>query len=314
MPRSSFSKISLSGEVKDITEQQGGIDVDVSLLQGSIPSIPQKHLAADRLAPAVEATLSERVMAVEEALEENSEWLNQILGLLKEKDACSPCVKSSEDEMATKPERASRTKTKTKKRVTSPSPSSSSDESTCSTSPEKEKKKKDPAMRYARKKFLEGDDKVETGDDLLLVGVKTVEKIIEHGDNPLPCVKHLRMLTEKVAKNVYKVDSLCKYDAAVRKRAGLVGVEEFGNIKHNEMFTYFTYNNTVKATSSQSGESKAGKFKTRAKKYNDIICTRFNSEDGCRLPCSFLHACIFCEARGHAKKDCNVYKKTKDSK
>ena len=164
-------------------------------------------------------------------------------------------------------------KTKTTKRAPSPSLSSSSDESTCSTSPEKEKKKKDPAKRYLRKKFLEGDDKVKTGDDLLLVGVKTVEKIIEDGDNPIPCVKHLRMLTEKVAKNVYKVDSLCKYDAAVRKRAGLVGVEECGNIKHDEMFTYFTYNNTVKATSNQAGESKASKFKGRAKKYNDIICT-----------------------------------------
>ena len=289
--------------------------MDVGLLQRSIPSISKKQLASDRLAPAVEATLRERVMAVEEALEENSNRLDQILGLLKkEKEINPPCVKSSEDVIPKKPERASRTKTKTKKRTPSPSLSSSSDESTCSTSPEKEKKKKDPAKRYARKKFLEGDDKVKTGDDLLLVGVKTVEKIVEEGDNPLPCVKHLRMLTEKVAKNVYKVDGLCKYDAAVRKRAGLVGVEEFGNIKHDEMFTYFTYDNTVKATSSQAGESKGGKFKSRTKKYNDIICTRCNSEDGCRLPCSFLHACIFCEARGHTKKDCNVYKKTKDSK
>ena len=314
-PGPEFSEISLSGEIKDITEQQGGIDVDVGLLQRSIPLISKKQLAADRLAPAVEATLSERVMAVEEALEENSDRLDQILGLLKkEKEINLPCVKSSEDEIPKKPERASRTKTKTKKRTPSPSLSSSSDESTCSTSPEKERKKKDPAKRYACKKFLEGDDKVKTGDDLLLVGVKTVEKIIEEGGNPLPCVKHLRMLTEKVAKNVYKVDSLCKYDAAVRKRAGLEGVEEFGNIKHDEMFTYFTYDNTVKATGIQTGEGKNGKFKTRAKKYNDIICTRFNSEDGCRLPCSLLHACIFCEARGHAKKDCNVYKKTKDSK
>ena len=254
-------------------------------------------------------------MAVEEALEENSERLDQILDLLKEgKEINLPCVKAMDDETPKKPGRASRTKTKAKKRTPSPSLSSSSDESTCSTSPEREKKKKDPARRYERKKFLEGDDKVKTGDDLLLVGVKTVEKIIEDGDNPLPCVKHLRMLTEKVAKNVYKVDSLCKYDAAVRKRAGLEGVEEFGNIKHDEMFTYFTYDNTVKATNVQTGESKNGKFKTRTKKYNDIICTRFNSENGCRLPCSFLHACIFCEARGHAKKDCNVYKKTKDSK
>ena len=314
-PGPEYSEISLSGEVKDYTGQQGGIDVDVDLLQGSIPSIPKKQLAADHLAPAVEESLSERVMAVEEALEDNSERLDQILDLLKEGNKINlPCVKAMDDETTKKPERASRKKTKAKNRTPSPSMSSSSDESTCSTSPEKEKKKKDPAKRYARKKFLEGDDKVKTGDDLLLVGVKNVEKIIEEGDNPLPCMKHLRMLTEKVAKNVYKVDSLCKYDAAVRKRAGLEGVEEFGNIKHDEMFTYFTYDNTVKATNIQSGENKNGKFKTRAKKYNDIICTRFNSEDGCRLPCSFLHACIFCEARGHAKKDCNVYKKTKDSK
>ena len=117
---------------------------------------------------------------MEEALEGNNDCLDQILGLLK-KEKNIPCVKSSSDEDATKPERASRTKTKTKKRALSPSLLSSSDESTCSTSPEKEKekKKKDPAKKYSRKNFLEGDDKVKTGDDLLLVGVKTVEKIIE---------------------------------------------------------------------------------------------------------------------------------------
>ena len=132
--------------------------MDIDLLQGSIPSIPKKQLVADRLALAVEATLYERVMAVEEALEENNDRLNQILGLLKkEKERHIPCVKSSEDESGTKPVRASRTKTKTMKRAPSPSLLSSSDESTCSTSPEKEKKKKDPARRYSRKKFLEGD-------------------------------------------------------------------------------------------------------------------------------------------------------------
>ena len=49
------------------------------------------------------------------------------------------------------------------------------------------------------------------------------------------------MLAEKVSKNVYKVDSLCKYDAVVRRRAGLKGVEEFGVIHHDETFTDFTY-------------------------------------------------------------------------
>ena len=162
---------------------------------------------------------------MEEALEENNDRLDQILGLLKKKEV--PCINSSSSDDAAKPERSSCTKVKTKKRAPSPSLSSSSDESTCSTSPEREKKKKDPAKKYSRKKILEGDDKVKSGDDLLLVGVKTVERIIEDGEDPLPCVKHLRMLTEKVAKNVYKVDSLCKYDAAVRKRAGLVGIWEY---------------------------------------------------------------------------------------
>ena len=290
-PGPEFCDISLSGEIKDATGQQGGIDVDVDLLQGSIPSIPKKHLAADHLAPAVDESLSECVMAVEEALEENSERLDQILELLKEgKETNLPCVNPAADDTPMKPERASRTKAKNKKRDPSPSLSSSSDESTCSTSPEKERKKKDPAKRYARKTFLEGDDKVKTGDDLLLVGVKTVEKIIQEGGNPLPCVKHLRMLTEKVAKNVYKVDSLCKYDAAVRKRAGLEGVEEFGNIKHDEMFTYFTYDNTVKATGIQAGENKNGKFKSRAKKYNDIIHLNKDKVDPLTGP--FLSLCV----------------------
>ena len=242
---------------------------------------------------------------MEEVLEENNDRL------LKKKGGA--CVNSSEGEEATKPQQSSCTKTKSKKR--SPSPSlSSSDESTCSTSPERKKKKKDPAKKYSCKNFLEGEGKVKTGDDLLLVGVKTVERIIEDEDDPLPCVKHQRMLTEKVAKNVYKVDSLCKYDAAVCKTAGLVGVKEFGNIKHDEMFSYFTYDNTVKAAGSQASESKSNKFKSRTKKYSDIICTRFKSEESCRLPCSFLNACMFCEARGHAKLDCTVYKKSKDSK
>ena len=117
-PGPEFCDISLSGEIKDATGQQGGIDVDVDLLQGSIPSIPKKHLAADHLAPAVDESLSERVMAVEEALEENSERLDQILELLKEgKEINLPCVKPAVDETPMKPERASRTKAKNKKRT-----------------------------------------------------------------------------------------------------------------------------------------------------------------------------------------------------
>ena len=64
------------------------------------------------------------------------------------------------------------------------------------------------------------------------------------------------MLTEKGEKNAYKLDSLCKYDAVVCKHAGKKGMEEFGVIQHDEMFTYFTYDNTVKAVSTQASEGK----------------------------------------------------------
>ena len=161
----------------------------------------------------------------------------------------------------------------------------------------------------------------------MLVCVKTVESVIEEGEDPLPCVKHLRMIAEKVSKNIYKVDSLCKYDSVARKRAGSKGVDEFGMIHHNEIFTYFTYDNTVSAAGSQESHSKSGKFKSQAKKYSDIICTRYNSEEGCKLPCSFLHACMFVRpvhkeglqglcVRGalSCQFDCKVYKKSNDSK
>ena len=111
-PGPEYSEISLSGEVKDYTGQQGGIDVDVDLLQGSIPSIPKKQLAADHLAPAVDESLSECVMAVEEALEENSERLDQILELLKEGKDILPCVKPAVDDTPMKPERAPRKRQK----------------------------------------------------------------------------------------------------------------------------------------------------------------------------------------------------------
>ena len=182
-PGPKHCSLSLEGEIKDLTEQQGGIDVDVDLLQESIQSTPKQQLTTDHLTRAdSETSLRDRVLAVEEALEENNGHLNQILGLLKKKE--EPCVNSSGEEDAAKPGQVSHTKVKTKKR--SPSPSlSSSDESTGSTSLEKEKKKKDPAKKYPRRKFLEGEDKVKMGDDLLLVGVKTVERIIEDGDDPL---------------------------------------------------------------------------------------------------------------------------------
>ena len=38
------------------------------------------------------------------------------------------------------------------------------------------------------------------------------------------------MLTEKVAKNVYKLDRLGKHHAVVHKQAGKKGVEKFGVI------------------------------------------------------------------------------------
>ena len=167
--------------------------------------------------------MRDRVEQLKEALEENSDRLDEILKLLKKKTKYQ-CLSSDEEPEMTKKYVLDRSKTK-KKRAASPSPDYSSD---YSKSPSRKKKRcgqeisKDKFSRRRGQTGLEGE--VKSGDDLLIVGVKTLEKIIEDGEDPLPCVKHLRMLAEKVSKNVYKVDSLCKYDSIVRKRAGLKGI------------------------------------------------------------------------------------------
>ena len=64
-----------------------GIDVDVDLLQLLIKSTAKQQLAADRLTPAVvEIDLRELVEQLEEALEDNSGRLDEILKLLKGKN------------------------------------------------------------------------------------------------------------------------------------------------------------------------------------------------------------------------------------
>ena len=71
--------------------------MDIDLLQASIQSTSKQQLAADHLTPAVvEIDLRERVEQLEEALEDNSGRLDEILKLLKGKDKyeCS----SSEDD------------------------------------------------------------------------------------------------------------------------------------------------------------------------------------------------------------------------
>ena len=102
-PGPKHCSLRLEGEIKDLTEQQGGIGVDVDILQELIQSTPKQQLVGDRLTRTEnkETSLRDRVLAMEEALEENNDHLDQILVLLKKKE--EPCVNSSGDEGAVKP-------------------------------------------------------------------------------------------------------------------------------------------------------------------------------------------------------------------
>ena len=135
----------------------------------------------------IEMDLHEWVGQLEEALEDNSDRLDGILKILKKRTKYE-CSSSDEEPETTKIEVHGRSKTK-QNREASPSPDYSSGESTCSKSPSR--KKKDPAKKYLRKKFLEGEDKVKTGDDLFPVSTPLLLKRLFIAANPCTTAKVL---------------------------------------------------------------------------------------------------------------------------
>ena len=125
----------------------------------------------------------------------------------------------------------------------------------------------------------------------------------EGGRDPIPALKHLKFISDKVAKGCFNFEAISGYDEAVRARVALESYSELANIETDEVFGHYSVENTIKK--SEGTAKSQGKFKTGGggAKANGI-CFRYNSEEGCSGKCFFIHKCSECDSRQHGKKDC----------
>ena len=174
--------------------------------------------------------------------------------------------------------------------------SSSSADSSSSDSLEE----KGDTKRFARKRFFPKDFKVKRSEEIVHACVKTVDKVLNEGGDPLHAMRHLKFISEKVSKACFNFEAVAGYDQAVRDRVELEGYTQFAIIETEEVFTHFSVENTVKKTE----KAKNGKYKPASGAKTNGICFRFNSEEGCTGKCYFIHKCTECDSKSHGKKDC----------
>ena len=60
------------------------------------------------------------------------------------------------------------------------------------------------------------DVKAKTVEDILLIGIKTIEKMVTEKSDPLPVIRHVKFLAEKSTKKMFEPVAFVKYDEAVR--------------------------------------------------------------------------------------------------
>ena len=143
------------------------------------------------------------------------------------------------------------------------------------------------------------DEKVKSIKDILLIGIKTIKKVVSDKNDLSPIVKHVKFLAEKATKKMFEPVACMKYDEAVRTRVNSKGISQFSIIETDEVYSHFSLENTVKVTGKGTVNKKGGW----------AHLGRFNRphtvfDFGCKSKCSFLHACYVCDSREHGKQDC----------
>ena len=77
--------------------------------------------------------------------------------------------------------------------------------------------------QFARKRFVTKDFKFKCKEEIVHVCVKTVYRMISQGQDPVPVMKHLKFVSEKVAKMCINLEAVAGYDQAVRDIVVLEG-------------------------------------------------------------------------------------------
>ena len=159
---------------------------------------------------------------------------------------------------------------------------------------------------FEQKQFAHKDHKFKRSTESVHVCVNTLEKIINEGGDPIQALKHLKFVSDKVAKGCFNFEVISGYDDAVRARVVLEGYGEFAKIETDEVFGNFSVENTVKKSDVSSKSQ--GKFKSGGGAKANGICFCYNSEEGCTGKCYFIYKCSECDSRQHGKKDCKKSK------
>ena len=272
-------------------------------IQASPQDLPNA-VDSDRLDPAVE--VEERMDVVERSVTQMKAMMSQVLLAVGVKETDQELTESqgevtSEDDgfvqvRSRKKKKSKRSHKKNRRaRSTSASSVTSASES-----------EEGNTKQYAEKRFLAKDIKAKSVEDILLIGVKSIEKALTDKCDALPVVRHVKFLAEKATKHMFEPVAFIMYDEAVRKRVNETGIAQFGVIETDEVYSHFSIENTVKVTAKSStfvkgcGTSRAGATVNRSETH----CIRFNNYDGgCKGRCSYLHACYVCESKDHGKRE-----------
>ena len=140
----------------------------------------------------------------------------------------------------------------------------------------------------------------------MLIGIKTIEKLVTEKNDPLPVVRHVKFLAKKSTKKMFESVAFVKYGEAVRDRVNEKGPAQFGIIETDEVYSHFSLENTIRVMGKGPAIQKGrGTSRTANVNKDETHCIRFNNYDiGCKEKCSYLHACYVCDFKDHGKRDC----------
>ena len=201
-------------ETEDSTvKSQGGAVFNG--LQAS-PQVLPNAVDADRLAHAVQV-VEERMDVVERSVTQMKTMMSQVLLAVGVKETDQELTESqvevtSEDDgfVQVRSRRKKKSKRSHKKHRRTRSTSASSVTSASET-------EEGNTKQYAQKRFLAKDVKPKSVEDILLIGVKSIEKALTEKCDPLTVVRHVKFLAEKATKRMFEPVAFIKYDEAVRK-------------------------------------------------------------------------------------------------
>ena len=176
-------------------------------LQASPQDLPNA-VDADRLAPAVQ--VEERMDVVERSVTQMKTMMSQVLLAVGVKETDQELTESQvemssgEDDFV---QVRSRRKKKSKRSHEKHRRTRSTSASSVTSASESEEGN---TKQYAQKRFLAKDVKAKSVEDILLIGVKSIEKALTDKCDPLPVVRHVKFFSRKGYKTHVRACSFYK--------------------------------------------------------------------------------------------------------